>query len=46
MRRDYLSGREILRQAQALGYRCVEVDGSLSLEEMTALVREHFGLGK
>ncbi len=44
MQRDYLSGRQILQQAQALGYRCVEVDGSLSLGEMAALVREHFGL--
>lgn len=43
MQRDYLSGRQILQQAQALGYRCVEVDGSLRLDEMASLVRGYFG---
>ncbi len=43
MQRDYLSGRQILKQAQTQGYRCVEVDGSLNLDEMKALVSAHFG---
>jgi 2-phosphoglycerate kinase len=44
MERDYLFGREILRQAEKFGYRTIEVDGRLGLEEQLEEVRKHFGL--
>jgi 2-phosphoglycerate kinase len=44
MERDYLFGREILRQAEKFGYRTIEVDGRLGLEEQLEEVGKHFGL--
>ncbi len=40
--RDGLLTDHVRRSAQALGLRTVEVDGTRSLAEMTALVAEHF----
>lgn len=44
MERDYLFGREILRRAETYGYRTIEVDGRVGIEERLEEIGTHFGL--
>lgn len=44
MMRDHLFGQEVLRQAQAAGYRTLLVDGSRGIDELYEQVKAHFGL--
>jgi len=44
MERDYLFGREILRQAEKYDYLSIEVDGRMGIEERLEEIGTHFGL--
>ena len=44
MRRDHLFGQEIVRQAQAIGYETVSVNGRLSIDEQTDQIAAYFKL--
>lgn len=44
MRRDHLFGQEILRQARAMCYETLLVDGKASVDENYETVKAHFGL--
>lgn len=44
MQRDHLFGKEVIRQAEALGYATTFVDGNRRIEGQYACVAAHFGL--
>lgn len=44
MARDFKFGELVREQAQALGYRCIVMDGSISPNELFSRVGAHYGL--
>lgn len=46
MNRDILYAKEVQRQCSEIGYCSVVNSGTVSIESLTVLIEEHFGLEK